>query len=214
LPWFYYVCILLVRLLLFLFTRLEVKGKENLPGNGAVLIVANHMSLADPPLLGVSLGRVVMFMAKRELFKFKPFAYLIHGLGAFPVHRGQLDRNAIRQATQALAQGQALIMFPEGMRSRSGKLRAAFPGSALIALRCDVPILPVGITGTEKMKGIGWILRRPRVTVNVGHPFSLPPVHGALTREKLVENTNIIMRHIADMLPQEYRGYYAGESVV
>jgi 1-acyl-sn-glycerol-3-phosphate acyltransferase len=214
LPWFYYVGRWLVRMLLFLFTRWEVRGKENVPDRGALLIVSNHMNLADPPLLGVCLGRIVIFMAKKELFQFKPFAYFIRSFGAFSVYRGQLDRNAIRQANRLLTQGQALVMFPEGMRSRSGKLRSAFPGSALLALRCNAPILPVGITGTEKIKGVGWILRRPRITVNIGHPFYLPPVSGALTKEKLVENTNIIMQRIATLLPPEYQGYYAGESVV
>ena len=147
-PWFYYVGRLMVRILLLLLTRWQVKGRENIPNQGPVLVVANHLSLADPPLLGVSLGRKAIFMAKKELFRFRFIGYFIGGFGAFPVHRGQLDRKALRQAGQVLAQGLALVMFPEGMRSRSGRLRPAFPGSALIALRSGVPILPVGITGT------------------------------------------------------------------
>lgn len=210
-PWFYYVARLLIRMLLFLLSRCNVRGKENVPRQGAVLIVANHMNLVDPPMLGVSFGRTVIFMAKKELFYSKVIAYFIRGFGAFPVHRGQLDRKALRQANQLLDQGQALVMFPEGMRSHNAQLRPAFPGSALIALRRSVPILPVGITGTEKIKGVSWILRRPRITVNIGTPFNLPIVNGKLTREKLAEHTNSIMRHIAELLPPEYRGHYAGE---
>lgn len=210
-PWFYYVGRLLIRILLFLLSRCDVTGKENVPSQGALLIVANHMNLVDPPLLGVSLGRTVIFMAKKELFHSRVIAYFIGGFGAFPVHRGQLDRKALRQANHLLDQGQALVMFPEGMRSHNAQLRPAFPGSALIALRRSVPILPVGITGTEKIKGVSWILRRPRITVNIGTPFNLPIVNGKVTREKLVEHTNSIMRHIAELLPPEYRGHYAGE---
>jgi len=210
-PWFYYVGRVMVWVLLSLLTRWRVRGKENIPSQGPLLIVANHLNLADSPLLGVSLSRKVVFMAKEELFRSSFSGYFIRSFGAFPVHRGQLDREALRQAGQALAQGQALGMFPEGMRSRGGQLRRAFHGSALIALRSGAPILPVGITGTEKIKGAAWLLRRPQITVNIGHPFHLPPVSSKLTKAELAELTNYIMGHIAELLPLEYRGHYAGQ---
>ena len=210
-PWFYYVGRIMVRMLLLLLTRWRVRGKENIPSQGPLLIVANHLSLADPPLLGVSLSRKVIFMAKKELFRSRIIGYFIGSFGSFPVHRGQLDRKALRQAERLLAQGLVLVMFPEGMRSRSGRLRPAFSGSALIASHNDVPILPVGITGTEKIKGVAWILRRPQITVNIGHPFYLPPVSSRLTKMELAELTNSIMGHIAELLPLEYRGDYAGQ---
>ena len=125
------------------------------------------------------------------------------------MHRGRLDREALRQADQSFAQGLALVMFPEGTRSKSGRLRHAFPGSALIALRSGVPILPVGITGTEKIKGVTWILRRPEITINIGCPFYLPSVSSRLTKVELAELTNSIMGRIAELLPPEYRGDYA-----
>ncbi len=208
-PWFYYFARMLVRILLILLTWWRVRGKENIPSQGPLLIVANHLSLADPPLLDVSLNRKVIFMAKKELFRSRIVGYFIGSFGAFPVHRGQLDRKALHQAERLLAQGLALVMFPEGMRSRSGRLRQAFSGSALIALRSGAPILPVGITGTEKVKGLTWILRRPKITVNIGHPFYLPPVSSKLTKAELAELTNSIMGHIAELLPLEYRGDYA-----
>jgi len=210
-PWFYYVARVIVRVLLKLLTRCQVKGRENIPSQGPLLIVANHLSLADPPLLGVSLGRKVIFMAKKELFRFRLIGYFIGSLGAFSVHRGQLDRKAMRQAYQVLADGLTLVMFPEGTRSRSGRLRPAFPGPALIAMRSGAPILPVGIIGTEKIRGVTWLLRRPRITVNIGSPFYLPPVSSRLTKAELAELTNSIMGHIAELLPSEYRGDYAGQ---
>lgn len=210
-PWFYYVARAIVRVLLKLLTRCQVKGRENIPSQGPLLIIANHLSLADPPLLGVSLGRKVIFMAKKELFRFRLIGYFIGSLGAFSVHRGQLDRKAMRQAYQVLADGLTLVMFPEGTRSRSGRLRPAFPGPALIAMRSGAPILPVGIIGTEKIRGVTWLLRRPQIMVNIGSPFYLPPVSSRLTKAELAELTNSIMGHIAELLPPEYRGDYAGQ---
>ena len=210
-PWFYYIARGLLIGLFKLLTRWQVKGKENVPKGGPVLVVANHVHAADPPLLGVSLPRKVVFMAKEELFRSSVSAYFVSGLGSFPVHRGRLDRQALRSSQQVLADNLALAMFPEASRSRSAKLKKAMPGSALIACRSGVPILPVGIIGTEQIKGLGWILRRPRVTINIGKPFSLPPVEGKLTRERLVEYTDLIMRRIAELLPPQYHGVYAGK---
>ena len=208
-PWFYHVSRLIVRMLLLLLTRWQVRGRDNVPSQGPVLVVANHLNLADPPLLWVSLGRKVIFMAKEELFRSGFLSYFIRGLGAFPVHRGRLDRKALRQAEQVLADGLALVMFPEGMRSHGGQLRPALPGSALIALRSGVPILPIGITGTERIRGVAWLLRRPQITVNIGYPFHLPPVSSKLTKVELARLTDCMMGRIAELLPLEYRGNYA-----
>ena len=211
-PWFYYVSRVIVRILLFLLTRCRVEGRENVPRQGPLLVVSNHLSLADPPLLNVSLDRKMMFMAKKQLFHFRLIGYLVRGLGAFPVHRGQLDRQALRQAYQVLADGLALIMFPEGMRSRRGQLRPAFFGAALIASRSGAPILPIAISGTEKLERLSQFWRRPQITVNIGHPFHLPPPRSKLTRGELAKLTHSIMQHIAELLPQEYRGDYANEN--
>ncbi len=208
-PWFYYVGRLVVRMLLLLLTRWRVKGRENVPSQGSLLVVANHLNLADPPLLAVSLGRKAIFMAKEELFRFRLSGYFIHGFGAFPVHRRQLDRKALRQAGQVLGEGLALVMFPEATRSKSAQLQPAFSGSALIALRSGVPILPIGITGTERIKGVAWLLHRPEITVNIGHPFHLPPASSKLTKVELTKLTNYMMGRIAELLPPEYRGDYA-----
>ena len=148
-------------------------------------------------------------MAKQELFHSKLIGYIIGNLGAFPVHRGQFDRQSIRQAYQILADGQALVMFPEGTRSHSGQLQSALPGPALIAIRSSAPILPIGFIGTEKIKGVAWMLRRPRITVNIGRPFHLPPVSNKLAKTELIKLTNSIMEHLAELLPPEYHGDYA-----
>ena len=206
--WFYYIVIVIIRGIIKLLTRCQVRGKENIPRHGPLLIVANHLSLADPPLLGVSFGRKVTFMAKQELFRFRLFSYFLNGIGAFSVRRGQMDRKAIRQAYQVFDDGAALVMFPEGTRSRNGQLQFAFSGPTLIAVRSGVPVLPVGVIGTERIKGVSWLLHRPRITVNIGRPFYLPAVSNRLTKGELAELTNSMMGHIAELLPPKYRGCY------
>jgi len=109
-----------------------------------------------------------------------------------------------------LTDGLALAMFPEGKRSHNAQLQPAFSGSALIASHNrGVPMLPVGISGTEKIKGVAWILHRPQITVNIGSPFYLPPASSKLTKEELAQLTIFMMERIAELLPLEYRGNYA-----
>lgn len=203
--------LLFSRMIFFLLNRRRVKGKENVPRQGPLLIVSNHLSYADQYLLAISLNRKVIFMAKEEIFRSRVIRHLAHAFGAFPVRRGGMDRWALRQANQVLDSGQALAMFPEGTRSKNAQLQPAFPGSAVIALHNRIPILPVGITGMEKVKkGPFWmLLHRPPVTVNIGRPFYLPSVNSQLTKAELVELANYIMEHIAELLPPEYQGHYA-----
>ena len=196
----------MVRILLFLLTRWRVIGRENIPKEGPVLVISNHLSLADPPLLNLAIDRPVRYLAKKNLFRFQPFDSLFRGLGAFPIHRGRPDRKAFRQAEQVLAQGLTLVVFPEGTRSRNRQLRQAFPGPALIAARSGASILPVGITGTGKLEHGFGILTRPRVTVNIGRPFNLPPNTNKSDKTDLID---YMMTRIAEVLPPEYRGIYA-----
>jgi len=199
----------LIRLLLLLLTRYQVRGRDNVPRQGPLLIVSNHLNLADPPIVGIGTGRKVAFLAKEELFRLRPAGFLLRRCGAFPVRRGGINKEALRRADQLMAQGMALIMFPEGRRSLGRQLEPAFSGAALVALRSGAPILPASIFGTEKIGGLSWLVRRPKITVNIGRPFFLPPVDGKLTRAELAELTGSIMQRIAELLPAEYRGKYA-----
>jgi 1-acyl-sn-glycerol-3-phosphate acyltransferase len=151
-------------------------------------------------------------MAKEELFRSRLIAWCLAKLGAFPVYRGRLDRKAMRQSALVLAEGRVLVMFPEATRSPKAQLQPAFPGSALFASRHGVPVLPVGIIGTEKLRGLGFVFRRPRITVNIGQPFYLPSSDAKLSKDKRAAHTELIMRRIAELLPPQYRGVYGGIS--
>jgi 1-acyl-sn-glycerol-3-phosphate acyltransferase len=205
---FYYLETLLAKLLLRLLTRREVRGSDNVPTEGPLIVVANHLSMADPPILSSILQRRIVYMAKEESFRNPIQGPLVRGFRAFPVRRGQLDRRALRSAQQVLSEGLALGMFPEGTRSRTARLQPGHPGTALIALRSGAPLLPVALTGTEKVLGPGLLFGRVRITVSVGKPFSLPPVDGRLTKAELASATEVIMARVAELLPEGYKGVY------
>ena len=208
--WFYYLGIIFVmRPMLFLLTCYRVSGKANVPKQGPLIIVANHLSNVDPPLLATSLPRRIVFMAEEELFRHPILGPLSRGWRAFPINRDKLDREALRQADQVVRQGLALGLFPEGTRSSTAKLQQGYTGAALIALRSGCQILPVGISGAEDFNKLGFVFHRPKVTVNIGKPFTLPVHGGRMTKEQLAPAADMMMKKIAELLPESYRGYYA-----
>lgn len=207
--WLYYVGRFLIRVMLLLLSSRRVKGQENVPKQCPLLIVCNHLHVVDAPIIAVSIPLKMVFMAKEELFRHWFSRFFVQNFGTFPVRRRGVDREALRQAERWLKQSVPLVMFPEGKRSSTIQMRPAFPGSALIASHLGVPILPVSIIGTEKLRERLWWLRRPRITVNIGQPFYLPPTESKLTRVKLAQLTDSMMKHIAELLPPEYQGIYA-----
>jgi 1-acyl-sn-glycerol-3-phosphate acyltransferase len=204
--WVHFLGHISLKTFFFLFTRLDIRGIENVPKQGSLLVTANHLSAMDPPLLGVEIGRPMIFMAKEELFHPGFLGYFMYRLGAFPVHRGRMDREALRRSAEVLARKKVLAMFPEGhRRGVEGYQPQGFMGAALIAERSGVPILPVGICGTERIKGWKWIMHRPRIIICIGVPFHLIPAAGKSRRDELATHTANIMDHIASLLPDEYR---------
>lgn len=206
-PLFYSGATLLMKALLLSLSRWQVNYQGEMPKSGPLIIAANHVNMVDPPLLSASIPRRIVFMAKREIY-FSPGGIFVRLFGAFPVRRGEPDRQALRQAEAVLREGLALGMFPEGTRSRTAQMQRPKAGTSLIALRSGAPIVPVGITGTEAISGLGFIFRRPKITVNVGRPFSLPPPEGKLTGAQLDELSDFIMERVAELLPEGYRGVY------
>ena len=128
----------------------RVEGLEHVPRRGAFMLCSNHISWMDPPLLGAVSPRHLAFMTKAEVFASPVVAMILRTVGAFPVRRHSADRPAMRYAMGLLQRGQAICLFPEGTRSRDGRLGRAEPGAALIAARTGAPIVPVAICGTYR----------------------------------------------------------------
>ena len=209
-PLFYWMSWLLLRLIMAIYAKVEVVGVENVPRRGGLIIVSNHLNNADPGLLGGFLRRRVVYMAKDEMFQWPVWGGYIRLIGAFPVRRFEADLKALRRAVQVIRRGQALVMFPEGTRSKTGSMDRGHPGTAMVALRAGAPILPVAITGTEVVRlpsAFFHPLRHIRIRVVVGQPFFLPSVRRARA-DDFERCTDIIMGRIAALLPPQYRGYY------
>lgn len=196
-----------VRLGFYLAMRLTVEGREHVPRNGPLIVVANHLNAIDPPLLGVVFPRQIVFMAKDELFKF-PAVLIVRSLGAFSARKIGKSGMGIREALKVLGNGKVLGIFPEGKRSSNHKLAEGEDGVAYIALRSGARIVPVGISGSEKFTNRAAALRRPRVRVTIGEPFSFGKTRKRLSSTDLMDATDRIMRQIAGVLPREYRGVY------
>ena len=161
----YYIVKFAVRLFFRIIFNLHYEGRDNIPRGETVIYASNHRSNADPPLLGGGAVGKHAFMAKEELFQKKLFAWLIRTLGAFPVSRGKGDMTVIETAIDRLHNGRSLMIFPEGTRSKDGKVGRGHSGAALIAAKADRRIVPVGIVFGEKLKF------RTRVTIKFGKPI-------------------------------------------
>ena len=194
-----------------IFLSWKVKGRENVPLTGPLIIVANHVHVLDPILLQFSFPRWISFMAKEELFRHPVLKVITRWAKAFPVRRrgtSKDKRRVVKQAKDILGKGLVLGMFPEGKRSRKGKLMTGKPGSAVIASQLGISLLPVGIIGTDKIRGISWLWRRPEVVINIGQPFKLPSLDGRLNKSQIKLLTSRLMGEIAALLPPEYQGVY------
>lgn len=152
--------------------RLHVEGEECIPGTGPVILAANHVSFIDPVIIMVSVRRPVRFMAKKELFRFPPFGWLLRQFGTFPIDRNRINLRAFKQATSFLEAGEVVAMFPEGTRGDGIELRPVKPGIGLIAVRTGAPVVPVLHRGTEKVLPRGaWFPRPHRIVIKFGVPL-------------------------------------------
>ncbi|HXU24051.1 MAG TPA: lysophospholipid acyltransferase family protein [Tepidiformaceae bacterium] len=202
-PAFYWSTQYLLRFVLVVVGRWTVTGRENFPASGAVIVVSNHLSNADPPILSAALRkRHVRYMAKHSLFKY-PVGVITRLYGAFPVRRFDADMAALLNAERILRDGGVLGMFPEGTRSRSGTLGVPHPGTALIALRSGALVLPCAIDGTEQLSKPLNLLRKPRITVRIGTPLRVEKTRRP-TEQQVSELTQQIFAAITSMLPDKY----------
>lgn len=194
--------------------RPTVTGLANIPRTGGAILAANHLSVVDSILLPVVAPRPIYFLAKHEYFSRWPTGALLRGLNQIPVDRsgGRASLLALDAALPVLRAGHVLGIFPEGTRSPDGRLYRGRPGVARLALDAGVPIVPVGLVGTQRVQPIGARLPRvgPRIEVRVGAPLDLAewrgrPVESRLLRE-IVER---VMHAIRELTGQEYIGRYA-----
>jgi 1-acyl-sn-glycerol-3-phosphate acyltransferase len=207
--WFYHAARALGRFCFNVFGRIEVIGLENVPPYGPLIVVANHISYNDPPALAVALPRVLSSLGKIELFSNPVKKAIMRASRVYPVDRSANGVDAIRAALDLLAQDQALVIFPEGRISPHRAMQAAKAGAAYLAIKSQAPILPVGITGTEKFPPRRMLFPFRRFRVNIGQPFTPPVLEGRIGREATNGVLDMIMFRIAVLLPEEYQGVYA-----
>jgi len=181
--------------------KYDMKGVENLPREGAVILVANHVTNFDVFPMQFSIPRVIFFMAKAELMKNPIMDVLLRNLSAFPVNRGEKDQWSMDHALKVLRRGQVLGMFPEGKRSQGRGLSVAKTGSARLALEANCPILPMTILGSDRFfKKFPY---RTKVQITI-----LPPMYPK-ENETPLALTDRLMFTLAQALPAELRGVYA-----
>ena len=211
-----------------------MEGAERIPDAPGVIVASNHLSIVDPLLVSITIerlvGRRVRYMAKAEALDWPVLGPLMRAYGGFGVRRGRADREAYRMAREVLDSGDWLGLAPEGTRSRTGHLGEPKPGVALLALRAGAPILPVGISGSERLWPVGARLPRPAssVTLRFGQVLrpedlglgaetpqedpagvSLSPASGSGRRRETVDRaTETLMNRIAELLPPAYRGRF------
>jgi len=205
------IVLAILRPLLNILFSWKVEGRENIPLTGPLILVANHVHLLDPFFLLFRFPRWINFMAKEELFRSPFLRFWLRWAGSVSIRReGRVreKQKILKSARDALERGLILGMFPEGGRSHDGKLRKGKPGSAVIASKANVPLLPVGIVGTDKIRGISWLWKRPGIVVNIGKPFKLPPTSSRMSKSQMQLLTTQLMREIAALLPPEYQGAY------
>ena len=193
--------------------KLEIQNNERIPSSGGVLITTNHLSRLDTPILLTITDRTDLVAIVAKKYQEKPFfKWILERVGTMVwMDRTKTDFSAIRDALSLLRQGAIVGIAPEGTRSREVKgLLQGKPGAALMAVRASVPIVPVGIVGSEKINQHFLHLRRPPVTIRVGKPYFLPELDRDNRQAWLSRNADEIMCRIAALLPEDYRGFYTG----
>jgi 1-acyl-sn-glycerol-3-phosphate acyltransferase len=205
-----------LRLLLHILAPVKITGRKNIPLGTTYIVAINHVSLFEAPLVGGFWPEQLEVIGASDIWDRPGQNILARLWGGIPVHRGDYDRAALEGVISALRSGFPLLIAPEGGRSHKPGMRRAQPGIAYVAEQTGLPVIPVGIVGTtddffqQASKG-----RRPPLEMRIGKPIRLPPVQGrgAGRRESRQANADLVMRTIAGLLPEEYRGIYAENAI-
>ena len=192
--------------------QIRITGKENVPVQGAYLIAHNHVSIVDPSVI-ISFWPVsIQAIGAVELWRRPGQNWLVKMYGTLPVNRGEMDRQFIEGAVNALHAGLPLLIAPEGTRSHVPGMGRANPGIAYLVDRAQTPVLPVGVIGnTDDNLKLALKGKRPPLEMWIGPLFHLPPLEGQGTarREARQRNADLVLERVAELLPEDYQGFYA-----
>lgn len=204
----------LFRALFHLLGRVEIEGGEYVPRHGPYMITVNHVSIFEPPFVLAFWPTAPEAVGAVDIWNRPGQSTLARLYGGIPVHRGEYDRELIATMLSVLQAGLPLLIAPEGGRSHTPGMRRALPGVAYIVDKANVPVVPVGISGaTDDFLQRALRGHRPTITMRIGIPILLPPVSGVGEARRISRqrNVDLIMMHIARLLPEDYRGVYAAE---
>ena len=199
------------------FYRVKVEGREHLPARGAAILASNHTAFCDSLFLPAVLRRRLTYVAKAEYFENRRTAWFFRAIGQIPLQRGAGSewRRALDSAAAVLDEGKLFGIYPEGTRSKDGRLHRGHTGVAMLALRTGAPVIPVGIIGTREAQPIGTLVARPfsRITIRFGAPLDFSEFAGR-DRERLVLRhvTDTVMSEIQRLSGQEYAGRYSSST--
>ena len=199
----------MISFLLRLLSRFEIEGLEHVPAEGPYLLIANHLHWLDPPVIMAAFPYRAYVFAAAKWQSNIVLAPILRSMDAIFVRRGEVDRKALREALAVLEGGAVLGLAPEGTRSKTGAMQRGRSGAAYMAYRAGVPLVPVAITGQEKVFPSIWRFRRARVRAVFAPPFAPPSVEGKASAAAVHAFSEDIMYHLAALLPPEYRGIYS-----
>jgi 1-acyl-sn-glycerol-3-phosphate acyltransferase len=202
------------KIVFWILTRTSYSGGEHIPASGPFLVVTNHLSYADAPFIMLGIERPNMVVLAADTYRSNTFfRWLVAEVGGVWIHRGSGDRGAVKAAMETLKTGHILGMAPEGTRSRvTHALQTAKSGVAFIASKSGVPILPVGLSGTDKIFSELRRFRRADIRFTAGPVFTLPSLDGSANKSATLDGyTREVMCRIAALLPEHYHGVYAGD---
>jgi 1-acyl-sn-glycerol-3-phosphate acyltransferase len=196
--------------------RVKVVGRENVPLGEPYAVAMNHISIFDPPLLVCFWPEEAEIVGASDVFAKKGQGQILSMYGVIPVHRGDYDRALLEKILAVLKSGRPLVIAPEGGRSHELGMQRALPGVGYIIEHAQVSVVPAGIVGTtddfwQRAKHG----EKPQLEIRIGKPIRFPPIteKGAARRETRQRNADLVMRHIAGLLPEEYHGVYAGQAI-
>ena len=199
-----------------LLAKVKITGKENIPYGQAYVVAMNHVSIFDPPFVAAFWPDELEIIGAIDVFSKPGQGQLLRLYGVIPVHRGDYDRSLLRRIISILESGRPLLIAPEGARSHVTAMQRAKPGIAYIVEKTGAPVLPVGLVGTtanfwqRARRG-----EKPSLEMRIGKPITLPPIPaaGAEKHAARQRNADLVMSHLAGLLPEEYRGAYAESAI-